>query len=150
MRAALLFSVAAGGAIACGHGREAGVTTITAAPIVTTGPAVGERELSRTLGSTSRRLATEVCGHEQRCGRGDAASCVDATIGRAREELTRWSCEPAAIRARLEECLAGIDEVSCDVDVRKDRLSFCPENVACENVQAKLIAPGPELAKVWR
>lgn len=151
MRAAMLFSSAAFGAVACGgYGYEARTTTITGAPMITSGPAVGEPELSRTLAATSQRVALEVCKHENHCGRGDVPSCVDATIGRARQELTRWNCEPAAIRARLEECLAGFVDVSCEVDLRKDRLSFCPENVACENVQARLIDPGPELAKIMR
>ncbi len=151
MRAALLISFAATAAVACGgYGYEARTTTITGASMITSGPAVGERELSRTLSSTEHRLATAVCQRENHCGRGEVAPCVNATIGKARQELTSWDCQPAATRARLEECLAGIDEVACDVDIRKDRISFCPQNVACDDFKGRLISPGPELAKIWR
>jgi hypothetical protein len=152
MRRSVLFCIGIMGAIGCGgYGYETRSTTITGAPMITSGPALGEPELPRTLRSTSERVASEVCSHESRCGRGDdVSSCVDATVGRARTELSRWNCEPAAIRARLEECLAGLGEVACDVDLRSDRRPFCPANAACEDVSAQLTPPGPGLARIWR
>ena len=152
MRVAVLISFGVLGLIACGgYGYEARTTTITGAPMITSGPAAGESELSRTLGSTSQRVALEVCTHENRCGRGDVSECVDATLGRAREELTRWNCDPATTRARFEECLAGIDEVPCDVNLRTDRPNICPTTLTCGEVNAaRLVSPGPELAKIFR
>lgn len=151
MRKAMLFSLAVVGATACGrYGYETRTTTITGAPMITSGPAIGEPELSRTLGRTSQRVALEVCTHENRCGRGDVPSCVDATLGRARQELIRWDCDPASTRARLEECLAGLDEVPCDVNLRTDRRILCPSNLTCGDSQVRLVAPGPELAEIWR
>ena len=152
MRAAMLFSFGVVGLFACGgYGYEARTTTITGAPMITSGPGAGEAELSRTLGSTSQRIALEVCNHENRCGRGDVSACVDATLGRAREELTRWNCDPATTRARLEECLAGIDEVPCEVNLRTDRANISPTTLTCGELNAaRLISPGPALAEIWR
>jgi hypothetical protein len=151
MRRALLFSFAAVWAVACGYGYEARTTTITGAPMITSGPAVGEPELPRTLSATSEAIALEVCKHENHCGRASVPSCVNATVPRARRELKRWVCEPAAIRARFEECLAGFNELSCEVDlIRTQKRPLCPPNIACGDVAAHLIPPGPALAEIWR
>jgi hypothetical protein len=136
--------------IACGgHGYEARTTTITGAPMTTSGPGVGEPELPRTLSSTSRRLALAVCTHEARCGRDEVASCIDGALPAVRSELLRWDCEPAATRARLEECLAGFDALTCERDLKTaDRL--CPVNAACGDFAGELVPPGRALADVWR
>jgi hypothetical protein len=144
MRQALLFvsAIVALAPIACGYrtrSTEVGQTQLTS------GPAAFEPELSRTISALSDRVAAEVCTHETRCGRSDAA-CVDATVARASEELSRWSCSPAATRARIEECLAGIDEASCEVDVRASNRSVCPANAACGR-NAELVSPGRALAE---
>jgi hypothetical protein len=151
MRRALLLSLAVVSMIACGYGYEARTTTITGAPMITSGPGAGERELPRTLNATSQRVAQEVCKHEQRCGRSDDVSaCVDATVGRARDELMRWNCAPAAIRARFEECLAGVNDEPCLVDLRTEDRKLCPRpNVDCMDYAAQVTPPGPELAKIW-
>lgn len=153
MRRTSFLIITAAGAAACGgYGYEARTTTITGAPMITSGPGAGEAELPRTLRSTSQSVARAVCEHEQRCGRGrrgGVSSCVDATVSKARKELSQWNCEPAAVRARLEECLAGFDEVSCDVDLETQKRPLCPGNVACGENNAKLIDPGPALAKIW-
>lgn len=152
MRRAVLSSLAITAMMACGYGYEARTTTITGASMVTSGPEVGERELSRSLTATSEQVATEICRHEQRCGRGDDVSaCVDATVPRARAELMRWSCEPAAIRARLEECLAGLDEQPCVVRPTAQGRELCPRpNAACTDRPARVTSPGPALAEIWR
>ncbi|HVJ92043.1 MAG TPA: DUF6184 family natural product biosynthesis lipoprotein [Labilithrix sp.] len=151
MRRAVFMSFVVAGATACGrHGNEARTTTITGATMITSGPGVGEPELLRTLDATSQRLASEVCVHQSRCGHADASSCIDATLPEARAQLMSWNCDPAAIRARLEECLAGINEQSCEVDMQREARDLCPGNVACRDRAAGLIDPGPELAKVWQ
>lgn len=137
-------------AMACGYGYETRNNEIVGTTTITSGPGVGQRELPRTLRSTSESVAAQVCKHENRCGRGTVASCVDATTPRAQDELSRWNCDPAAIRARLEECLASFDDLSCDVDLSKEKRPLCKANVACGDRNAKLIPSGPELAKVWR
>ncbi|HVH44895.1 MAG TPA: DUF6184 family natural product biosynthesis lipoprotein [Labilithrix sp.] len=151
MRRSVLFSFAIAWALGCGgYGYEARTTTITGAPMMTSGPGIGERELPRTLRSASERMAQQVCTHENRCGRGSVSECASATLPRVTEELTRWNCEPAAIRARLEECLAGIDELSCDAVLSNKERTICPANDECHDRMVKLISPGPELAKIWR
>lgn len=147
-RSALLAWLAASG-LACGYGYEMRSTAITGAPMLTSGPAVGEPELSRTIGDLSQRLATEVCRRELLCGNGTVdASCVNDTVERARRELTSWNCSPAATRARVEECLAGIDEESCELDL-STRARLCRANDAC-GVTAELISPGAALAEQVR
>lgn len=148
----LLLSFAFAGTIACGYGYETRSTTITGAPMITSGPLTGERELPRTLSATSEQVALGVCKHEQRCGRADDVSaCVDATVPRARDELLGWNCEPAAIRARLEECLSGFDEQPCVVNLRTEARKFCPRpNAACTDRTARLVSPGEPLADVMR
>jgi hypothetical protein len=151
MRRALISSLAAALMAACGYGYETRTTTITGAPMITSGPALGEPELPRTFRAASERLAGAVCMHEQRCGRGEAVpSCVSATAKRARNELMRWDCEPAAARARLEECLAGLDAQPCPVNLRTDTRQLCPPVVGCGDLEAKLIPPGRVLAKYWK
>jgi hypothetical protein len=143
MRQALLFSTALILlASACGYPRRS--TEISGQTQLTSGPGIGEPELGRTIGTLSERLADEVCLHETRCGRPDSA-CVADTVARASEQLSGWNCSPAAIRARIEECLAGIDEVSCDVDARAAS-RLCPSNAACGQ-NAELISPGRALAE---
>ncbi len=139
------------GLVACGkYGYEARTTTITGAPMITSGPAKGEAELPRNLSSTARAVALSVCRHENHCGRGTITSCIDATVDRARTELASWNCEPAAIRARYEECLASFDALSCDVDPRAEKRALCPPTEGCGTVQARLISPGPQLEKIWK
>lgn len=150
MRKTVLSSCAVVSAVACGgYGYEARTTTITGAPMITSGPALGEPELPRTLRSAAEAIALGVCQHENFCGRGDK-SCADATVKQARAELSRWNCEPAAIRARFEECLAGFEAQSCDVNLLTDPKPFCPINAACDDDMAQMIAPGPALGKIWR
>jgi hypothetical protein len=128
----VIFGAAVVSLAACGYGYETRTTTITGAPMITSGPAVGEGDLSRTMSSISERLATEVCARQEKCGRAtDATSCLNATIDKAKDELMRWDCSPAATRARIEECLAGIDEESCESDLTAPTRKICPPNVAC-------------------
>jgi hypothetical protein len=150
MKRTLLSSCALVSVVACGgYGYEARTTTITGAPMITSGPALGEQELPRTLRSSSERLALAVCQHESYCGRTDK-HCVDATVQQARQELSSWRCEPAAVRARFEECLVGFQSQSCDLNLRTDKQPYCAANAACTDDNARLIAPGPELAKIWQ
>ncbi len=150
MHRALIAGLAAVATAACGHGNEARTTTITGAPMITSGPAVGEPELPRTFRAASERIAGGVCRHEQRCGRGEAVpKCVDDTASRARSELMRWNCEPAAARARLEECLVGFDAQSCDAALHASSRPLCPPVLGCGDAEAKLIDPGPALARIW-
>ncbi len=153
MRRATISSLAAVAMAACGYGYETRTTTITGAPMITSGPGVGEPELPRTFRATSDRLAAEVCTHEQRCGRGSGSGvseCFDATAKSARAELMRWNCEPAATRARIEECLAGIDEQMCAVPLRTDPRPFCPPVEGCGDAEATLIPTGRALAEIWK
>jgi hypothetical protein len=147
MRQALLFSSAALvlGPIACGYGQQARSTEITGQAQITSGPVGSAPELSRLIAPLSERIAAEVCSHEKRCGHPDVA-CVDDTVARASEELSRWSCSPAAARARIEECLAGIDESSCEASVRSPHRAVCPGNAACGR-NAELVSPGRALAE---
>lgn len=145
MRRAVFVVVAFVFAAACtGVGREAGTTTITAAAAPT------GRDLPRSLRASSERIATEVCKHEEHCGRGTASTCINATTARAAKELRQWNCEPAAIRARFEECLVSFDSLGCDVVLRDDKRPLCPEEVDCDDHRARLIDPGPELEKIWQ
>jgi hypothetical protein len=147
MRRALSVTFAFISIAACGTaGGEAGTATLTGATITS-----GGHDLPRNLSTSSDRIATEVCNHEEHCGRvGDVSACMDATARRATDELRRWNCQPAAIRARFEECLVSFDGVPCELDLRKERRPLCPENRACEDFTAHLVPPGPELAKIWR
>ena len=149
MRRTFLFSCAIVSMAACGGKMSTAptTTTITSAPILTSGP-VAEHELPRTLSSTSAAIALAVCKHESRCGRGKLSTCIDATTPKARAELSRWSCEPAATRARYEECLVGFNDISCDVNLNTDKRPYCPRNAAC-GYDKPLIDPGPPLEKIW-
>lgn len=147
MRSTLFICGAIVLAVACGgYKNEARTTTITSATM--DGPPLSEQELPRTLRRTSEAIALGVCQHENYCGRTDD-SCVDATVKQARSELMLWNCEPAAIRARLEECLVGFEAQSCDVKLLSDRQPLCPANAACSDHMAEQIPPGAALAKLW-
>jgi hypothetical protein len=149
MRHILFISCAIVSVVACaGQRQQAGTTTITSAPVNTNreDPAVHRKAMK--LSTSSEAIANGVCEHESHCGRANS-DCLDATVKQARQELLRWNCEPAAVRARLEECLVGFQSESCDVRLNADRLPLCPPNEMCSDHEAKLIDPGPALAKIW-
>src|SRR4051812_14091727 len=149
MRSILLVCSAMVLAAACGgYKNEARSTTLTSATMPNSAPPLADKELPRTLRATSDAIALGVCQHENHCGR-TSESCADATVKQARSELMRWDCEPAAIRARLEECLSGFEAQSCDVHLLTDRQPLCPPNAACTDHAAKLIPTGAALAKLW-
>lgn len=150
MRAALLsFGVLAFALVACGRrGGQEATTTVTAAEV---GPPPTPSEVATLrLGATSERIAREVCEHEARCEHADLGGCFDVAFDRARSELMRWNCEPAATRARLKDCLAGIENQPCTVDLRTERESLCPVNVECDDQPGRLIAPGTVLPEAWQ
>ena len=132
-----------------GYGYETRSTEISGVTTITSGPGVGERELSRSTSAVSEQLALGVCAREARCGRAHSGACVTQMSARARVELSSWDCDPASIRARAEECLAGIDELTCELDLSSVD-NVCPANDTCARYDAELIAPGPALAGVWR
>jgi hypothetical protein len=144
-RATLIIGILASGAaaIACGGGGTEARSSTT----ITSGPGVGEPELSRSANAMSERLAFQLCLHEAECGRSQNQQCVDDTTAKARSELMSWDCDPASIRARAEECLASVRAESCSVDL-KARARVCPVNDACTNRNARLESPGPALAEV--
>jgi hypothetical protein len=125
---------------ACAHGSETQTTTITGAPMQTSGPAVGEPELSRRIGALSERIAHEVCSRELRCGR-ESPACVEDVVAKAQGELATWNCSPAAARTRIEECLAGIESESCELDLSAPGHKICSANAAC-GANATLVSPG--------
>jgi hypothetical protein len=144
-KAMLLTALAASCAAACHYGYEPS-KKISGVAMVTSGPWVGEPELSRKVSDLSTRLALEICSHEDHCGRAGGLECVNTAMVRSQDELSSWDCAPAAIRARLEECLAGVPTVSCDIDLRTSARATCPGNSECGR-NADLISPGRELAR---
>lgn len=149
MRRAVVITLAVVSMVACGgYGNEARTTT-TGAPMITSGPPAGETELSRTVESTAQRLAIEVCNHEAKCGRAEMEQCLGATVSRARAQLASWRCDPAGVRARFEECLAGIDEQPCGIRLESEP-RWCPPNPVCGGARANLISPGRVIAEIWR
>ncbi len=143
-RATLIIGILASGgaAIACGGGGTEARSSTT----ITSGPGVGEPELSRSASAMSERLAFQLCLHEAECGRSQNQQCVDDTTAKARSELLSWRCDPASIRARAEECLASVRAESCSVDLTT-RARVCPVNESCPNRTAQLRSPGPALAE---
>lgn len=136
----VLAFASAGAAVACGGGANGASTTA-----ITSGPGVGELELSRSASVMSERLAFQLCLHEANCGRAQTQACVEDNTTKARTELMSWDCDPASIRARAEECLAYVRAESCSVDLTTRR-RVCPVNDACANMNARLVSPGPALA----
>lgn len=103
-----------------------------------------------TRAELAARMASDVCEHERACGRGSAStSCVDAVTPRARAELSKMNCSPAALRARVKDCLAGVRAETCELDMTK-RAVVCGPNADCPSDTAHLQAPGPALAEVFR
>ena len=138
--------IAAGG---CGYGYQMRSDKISGTTSLTSGEAVGDRELSRSFGAISTRIADEVCAHETRCGRPQSTECVDAAAAKADAALSRWHCDPAEIRARAEQCLATLRMVSCELDLTA-RAAVCPDVVGCTHRDVQLVSPGESLADVWR
>lgn len=139
-------TIAAGG---CGYGYQMKNDKMVGTTTVTSGPPVGERELSRSFGAISTRIADEVCAHETRCGRPQSAACADEAAAKADAALSRWHCDPAEIRARAEQCLATLPMESCELDLTA-RAAVCPDVVGCTHRDVQLVSPGESLAKVWR
>jgi hypothetical protein len=127
---------------ACARGPETAAVVLTAGEVETPDP---------TTGAFVTRLAEEICAHEQRCGRDAKLSqCRRVVNARAGRTLLDRSCEPAARRARIEECLATIRTEPCPVDLAHFPTPFCPVNDDCPTTAEALIPPGPALAKIWR
>jgi hypothetical protein len=128
--------------VACGgygYQTNTDTTMTTGAPMITTGPQAGQPELSRTYGDLSARLAKQVCARELRCDRRqDASECEGATIVKARQELIGWDCSPAETRAAIEQCLAGIDETHCDVDLVSPGKNICRQTLACKRSDSNI------------
>lgn len=138
-----IFASAAAAAACGGQGARArSTTTVTSAAV--------ERDLSPpSTAAVVERLALAACLHEVRCGRPRGEDCMESARNKARAELASFRCEPAAARARVEECLASIPAETCELDVTM-RTNICPVNEACDNVRADLVSPGAKLAEEWR
>lgn len=121
--------------------------------VETTGAVIGSDDIRKTdepdvtLDEAAARLAGQICAREVRChvAPGIAGPCMASYHDRARGELARWRCSPAAARARVKECLATIGEEPCALDLSK-RTRLCGGNEECPAPGARLIAPGAAIA----
>jgi hypothetical protein len=128
--ASLLVLALAGATFACGRERPAPITsgvTLTAADL-----------RSGTGREVSARMATELCEREVKCGRlRSVDTCLAPKARKARAELTTWNCPPAAMRARVKDCIASIHEESCEAGDLTARPFICWGNVECPTTPAR-------------
>jgi hypothetical protein len=125
---------------ACAHDRDrTGTTTVTS------GTPEGVRVTNVTIGDydPADRLAGELCRREATCGRIDGSqsdeakllgeqNCVTVNAPRMRAAMQRWSCSPAANRARFEDCLAAVRSERCETRIDgPDILPACRSNAVC-------------------
>jgi hypothetical protein len=92
------------------------------------------------MDGVARRLATAMCDREARCHGAainqttvtrTAEECWNANLGHAQNEIGAWRCSPAAMRARVERCLASVGTEPCE-HVLGAGGAICARNAGCE------------------
>lgn len=128
---------------ACAHSRDQSSYSTTT---ITSGTPQGVRvtNVRENEPDPSLALADEVCRREATCNRIGTAgarytteeACMADLGVRLPAQVASWNCEPAAARARFEECLASIRSERCETNLvaRIDRLPLCRPNAVCPQV----------------